>query len=63
MRAVLIATMTAILASTLVVSGCGQKGPLYIPQPAIAEDSDSSTLKQDKSTPPDATLTPTAISD
>jgi predicted small lipoprotein YifL len=46
MRAVLIATMTGTL---LLLSGCGQKGPLYIPQQAIPQDSQPSKSSEDRS--------------
>jgi|UPI00031CAECD predicted small lipoprotein YifL len=46
MRAVLIATMAGTL---LLLSGCGQKGPLYIPQQAIPQDSQPSKSSEDRS--------------
>ncbi len=50
MRAVLIASMIGILAGTLLLSGCGQKGPLYIPQPAIPQDSHSKKSEETTAT-------------
>ncbi|MEH6557707.1 MAG: lipoprotein [Oceanicoccus sp.] len=59
MRAVSTATIIGILAGTLLLSGCGQKGPLYIPQQAIPQDNNS--IESEGNTAVDPTETQASV--
>lgn len=63
MRAVSTATIIGIFAGTLLLSSCGQKGPLYIPQPATPQDSNSIKSGEDTTVDPTETQAPVTSDD